>query len=252
MRELGMKSIVEIAAMTPGVEYDFSTQWGAGILTNLAIRGIDSNVGTSTTGVYIDDAPIQARNANFGNPYPVTFDLARVEVLRGPQGTLFGAGAEGGAIRFVANSPNTTTFDVLYHAELSTTEYGGMSYETGAAIGGPIVDGRVGARLSAWYQKMGGYVDRVDPLTDVTVDKNANESCDSASLWSHSTPCASRRRSRTNLCGLLTRRASTPIFRTREREYFAMASFSLNQPKIASAQLRSNSRRHSVSATLPR
>ena len=214
MRELGMKSFVEIAAMTPGVEYDFSTQWGAGILTNLAIRGIDSNVGTSTTGVYIDDAPIQARNANFGNPYPVTFDLARVEVLRGPQGTLFGAGAEGGAIRFVANSPNTTTFDVLYHAELSTTEYGGMSYETGAAIGGPIVDGRVGARLSAWYQKMGGYVDRVDPLTDVTVDKNANESWKKAVRLSFALEPFDTVRITPSLAYQSVRLADTPSFYT--------------------------------------
>jgi iron complex outermembrane receptor protein len=172
----GIKGIAELAALTPGVEYDSNAHWGAGVLTNLAIRGIDSRVGASTTGVYIDDAPIQARNGNFGNPYPVTFDLARIEVLRGPQSTLFGAGAEGGAIRFITNEPSTTSYSGLFRSELSATEYGALSYEAGAILGGPIVEGRLGMRLSAWYRDDGGYIDRVNPFTGAIVDKNANES----------------------------------------------------------------------------
>ena len=118
-----IRGIADLAALTPGVEYDSNAHWGAGVLTNLAIRGVDSRVGASTTGVYIDDAPIQARNGNFGNPYPVTFDLARIEVLRGPQSTLFGAGAEGGAIRFITNEPSTTSYTGLLRSEFSATEY---------------------------------------------------------------------------------------------------------------------------------
>jgi outer membrane receptor protein involved in Fe transport len=175
MSEAGVTNIAEIAAMTPGVEYDFNSQWGGGVLTNVAIRGIDSKVGASTTGIYMDDAPIQARNGNFGNPYPVTFDLARVEVLRGPQGTLFGAGAEGGAIRFITNEPSTTTFSTLSRVELASTEYGGSSYEVGAAAGGPLVDGHVGARVVAWYRDDAGYIDRVDPFTGSPVTRNSNE-----------------------------------------------------------------------------
>jgi iron complex outermembrane recepter protein len=176
MDAAGVKNLGEVATLTPGVEYDFSTQWGAGILTNLAIRGISSNVGASTTGIYIDDSPIQARNAYFGNPYPVTFDLERVEVLRGPQGTLFGAGAEGGAVRFITTEPSTTQFSGLYRAELSSTEKGGMSFEAGGAAGGPLVNGRLGVRASAWYREDGGYIDRVNPFTNATVDQNANRS----------------------------------------------------------------------------
>jgi iron complex outermembrane receptor protein len=175
MNQAGVTDIAEIAAMTPGVEYDFNAQWGGGVLTNLAIRGIDSKVGASTTGIYMDDAPIQARNGNFGNPYPVTFDLARVEVLRGPQGTLFGAGAEGGSIRFITNEPSTTTFSSLARVEVASTEYGGLSHEVGAAVGGPLVDGHVGARLTAWYRDDAGYIDRVDPFTLSPIDKNSNE-----------------------------------------------------------------------------
>jgi outer membrane receptor protein involved in Fe transport len=174
MLEAGVISIAEIADLTPGVEYDFNSQWGPGVLTNVSIRGIDSKVGTSTTGIYLDDAPIQARNGNFGNPYPVTFDLARVEVLRGPQGTLFGAGAEGGAIRYVTNQPSTSSFDGFSRAELATTAKGGTSYELGSALGGPIVADRVGFRLAAWYREDGGYIDHVDPFTNAPIARNSN------------------------------------------------------------------------------
>src|SRR5277367_2665510 len=131
MNSAGIKSISQIAAVTPGVEYDYDTQFGPGILTRLAIRGIKSEVGTSPTGVYIDDVPIQSRQSGFGNAYPVAFDLTQVEVLRGPQGTLFGAGAEGGAVRFITTEPSATEFTGQYRAEVSQTEYGGPSFETG-------------------------------------------------------------------------------------------------------------------------
>jgi iron complex outermembrane recepter protein len=176
MNAAGIKDISEIAAVTPGVEYDYDTQFGPGILTRLGIRGIKSDVGTSTTGVYIDDVPIQGRQSGFANAYPVTFDLTRVEVLRGPQGTLFGAGAEGGSVRFITTEPSMTEFTGQYRAEVSQTDYGGPSYETGAAAGGPIVDGRVGFRISAWYRDDGGYVNRIDPFTGATVDSDANRS----------------------------------------------------------------------------
>jgi iron complex outermembrane receptor protein len=176
MNAAGIKGISEIAAVTPGVEYDYDTQFGPAILTRLAIRGIKSDVGTSTTGVYIDDVPIQWRQSGFANAYPVTFDLTRVEVLRGPQGTLFGAGAEGGSVRFITTEPSMTEFTGQYRAEVSQTEYGGLSYETGAAAGGPIVEDRVGLRMSAWYRDDGGYVNRVDPFTGATVDSEANRS----------------------------------------------------------------------------
>lgn len=176
MNAAGIKGINEIAAVTPGVEYDYDTQFGPGVLTRLAIRGIKSDVGTSTTGVYIDDVPIQWRQSGFANVYPVAFDLARVEVLRGPQGTLFGAGAEGGSIRFITTEPSMTELTGQQRAEVSQTEYGGPSYEIGAAAGGPIVDGRVGLRISAWYRDDGGYVNRINPFTGATVDNEANRS----------------------------------------------------------------------------
>jgi outer membrane receptor protein involved in Fe transport len=174
MYSAGIEGITEIASVTPGIEYDFSSQFGPGILTNIAIRGISADKGEPTTGIYIDDTPIQMPHTSFADPFPVTFDLARVEVLRGPQGTLFGSSAEGGAIRFITNEPSTTDSDALYRAQLSTTEQGGLSYEAGAAAGGPLIPGTLGARVSAWYRDQGGYVNRMDPFTGAVVDADAN------------------------------------------------------------------------------
>src|SRR5216684_5733744 len=90
----GIKDFNDVVRFTPGVSIDTSG-------TNaISIRGISSSGGAGTTGIYIDETPIQMRALGF-NPddtLPKTFDLDRVEVLRGPQGTLFGAGSEGGWI----------------------------------------------------------------------------------------------------------------------------------------------------------
>ncbi len=90
---LNAKSIADLVAYTPGVTFDSESK-------DISIRGVNSSAGDATTGIYIDDTPIQLRSLGFGsdNTLPSVFDLERVEVLRGPQGTLFGAGSEGGTV----------------------------------------------------------------------------------------------------------------------------------------------------------
>jgi iron complex outermembrane recepter protein len=173
------KNMDDIAALSPGVEFDNFSGYGTSTLTLLSIRGITSGVGASTTGVYIDDTALQGRIndfTNFGNPYPVTFDLDRVEVLRGPQGTLFGAGAEGGAVRFIFNQPSLHEFSGVTSVEVSQIQDGGLNYEAGVAAGGPIIVDQLGFRFSAWDRKDGGYIDAVDPFTGADTDKNSNRS----------------------------------------------------------------------------
>jgi iron complex outermembrane recepter protein len=173
----GVKDLSDLARITPGVEFDSSSGFGPGTLTNIAIRGINSPVGTSTTGIYIDDTPVQSRITSlsyFGNPLPLMFDVQRVEVDRGPQGTLFGAGAEGGALRFISPDPGLTTYSGFVRTELADTQYGAPSYEAGAAGGGPIIADKLGFRASAWYRRDGGYVDHVNPIDGSTVEANSN------------------------------------------------------------------------------
>ena len=174
MDDAGVRDLSDIQQMTPGLQ--FSPQAGAAGTSSISIRGVSSAVGASTTGVYIDDTPIQVRtsgNAN-SNAYPEVFDLERVEVLRGPQGTLFGAGSEGGAIRFITPQASLDQYSAYVRSELSFTDNGGPNYEFGAAAGGPIVDNELGFRVSAWYRQDGGYIDRVNPDNDQLVAKDSN------------------------------------------------------------------------------
>ena len=173
----GVKGISDISRMTPGVQLN---QNGFGTQSDIAIRGIDSQVGAATTGIYIDDTPIQTRIVGYSatNTYPLVFDLDRVEVLRGPQGTLFGAGSEGGTIRFITPQPSLTRFSAYARTELSGTDGGDVSYEGGVAVGGPIVQDKLGFRVSLWDRHDGGYVDRKDlnpePGFNAPVHKNVN------------------------------------------------------------------------------
>ena len=166
----GIKDFQEVARFTPGVNIDNSGT------NNIAIRGIASSGGSGTTGIYIDDTPIQIRALAF-NPddaLPKAFDMDRIEVLRGPQGTLFGAGSEGGTVRYITTQPSLTTNSFNSREEVSFTQGGAPSYEGGIAAGGPLIDGTLGARLTVWYRRDGGYIDRIDPTTLALQDKNTN------------------------------------------------------------------------------
>jgi outer membrane receptor protein involved in Fe transport len=175
MDQLAVKDVSDVGRISPGLTFRSSTFGGS---TNISIRGITSNVGASTTGIYIDDTPIQARFMGTaqaaGTTYPTVFDLERVEVLRGPQGTLFGAGSEGGTVRFLTPAPGLTKYSIYGRSELSFTEHGDPSYETGLAVGGPIIKDRIGFRVSAFYRRDGGYVDRVPFAPNQPSDFNSN------------------------------------------------------------------------------
>lgn len=173
----GVRNVNDIARLTPGLAI---TPLGSGDVSGnnrtISIRGIASTVGSATTGIYVDDTPIQVRSLGnaTSNVYPEVFDLERVEVLRGPQGTLFGAGSEGGAVRFITPQPSLDHYSGYARSEIATTQGGAASYEAGAAIGGPIVQDVLGFRVSGWYRRDGGYIDRVSPTTGATLDKNSN------------------------------------------------------------------------------
>jgi outer membrane receptor protein involved in Fe transport len=165
LAEGAIKSIAELSSVTPGLQFGTPYGWAASI-TTISIRGINTNVGASPVGIYLDDMPLQVQQSpasNVGNPYPVVFDLNRVEVARGPQGTLFGAGSEAGTVRFITNEPSLTEFSGFSHVELATTQGGAPSYEIGAAGGGPIIQDRAGFRLGAFTRRGGATEGRSVP-----------------------------------------------------------------------------------------
>lgn len=168
----GVRSIEDLTRITPGL----SIMQGFSGIKYISIRGVESRWGATTTGVYIDETPIQVRSLSIStNFYPALFDLERVEVLRGPQGTLFGAGAMGGAVRFILAKPGLTDYSGSVRTELGFTERGDWSQEAAGAIGGPLVADKIGFRASGYYRHDGGYVDRIPFHPDRgTPEKNSN------------------------------------------------------------------------------
>ena len=170
MDERGIKDFQDIARFTPGIAVD-NTGTNA-----ISIRGISSSAGAGTTGIYLDDTPVQMRSLGF-NPddsLPKTFDLDRVEVLRGPQGTLFGAGSEGGTVRYIMVPAKLNGSSTYARSELSTTSHGDPNYELGVAHGTALIDGTFGIRASAWFRQDGGWINRVDPTTRVQTESKSN------------------------------------------------------------------------------
>ncbi len=164
--DANVKNVEDLFARTPGVNFAKTSAFGSGF-TSISIRGVQSRTSQPTTGIYIDDTPLYSfgNNTNLGgsNAYPIVFDLARVEVLRGPQGTLYGSGSEGGSVRFITNEPSVTQMSVYGRSEISGTEGGGVNYEAGGAVGGPLVQDKLGFRASAYYRHDSGYIDHCVP-----------------------------------------------------------------------------------------
>ncbi len=173
----GVRSAADIMRLTPSITFGQSGEYYGTGQSNIAVRGIVSTSGVPTTGVYIDDTPVQSRTGvspSLTNPYPKIFDLDRVEVLRGPQGTLFGTGSMGGAVRFITPDPLRAPTQFYARTEVNHTENGDTGYELGVAGGKQIIEDVLGFRASIWQQEQGGYVDRLDRVTKAVVKKDVN------------------------------------------------------------------------------
>ena len=121
----------DISRIIPGVS--FNAVSAAEGQTNVTIRGVSSTSGSATVGLYLDDVSITTKNFYDFASQPKFFDLQSIEVLRGPQGSLYGASSEGGTIRFIPVAPNMSTRSGEVGTEISSTKHGGFNY-SGTAI----------------------------------------------------------------------------------------------------------------------
>lgn len=146
---------------------------GAG---RLVVRGIDTGGVASTVAVYLDETPFGsssglANGAVLAGDFD-TFDLARVEVLRGPQGALYGASSLGGLIKFVTNAPDFDGFAMRARIGAASSDGGGVSYRTNLVVNTPISD-TLAARASVSYLKEPGFIDSIGTAgSDVAKDIN--------------------------------------------------------------------------------
>jgi outer membrane receptor protein involved in Fe transport len=145
--------------------------------TRVSIRGLSASgfnfLTGATIGYYLDEVPTTlSNNAFLAQMDPDFFDVARIEVLRGPQGTLYGAGSMGGTVKFVHNQPNFDGFSGRARVTLSDTRYGGQNYELNGVVNAPVVDDILAIRASAYLKEDSGYIDFVNPDGDLVKDAN--------------------------------------------------------------------------------
>lgn len=143
--------------------------------TRLSIRGVANGGGNDndtqnqeTVGIYLDEIPI---SMGAMNPEIGLFDLQRVEVLRGPQGTLYGAGSMTGTIRQVTNKPDLAEFGGKLETSLSSINEGSNGQAYRALVNLPVVEDSLAVRASGYYVEDGGYIDNI-----LTGEKDLNES----------------------------------------------------------------------------
>ncbi len=144
----------------------------------IAIRGMSGERGSSSlTGIYLDDIPVNGLQDGFLATYPDVgmYDLQRVEVLKGPQGTLFGEGAVGGVVRFLTNRPDLTAFGGSVSVTGFGTAGGAPSEEMIAVVNVPIITDEFAIRLATDLQNNGGWIDQpTTGRTDINYSSAAN------------------------------------------------------------------------------
>lgn len=157
----GVTTIDEVGYQTPGVSERNS---GPG-QTEFEMRGIASSGGQSpTVGFYLDETPLTPpADGQLGKVVvsPDLYDLQRVEVLRGPQGTLYGAGSMGGTIKLVTNPPDPSAFASSVNLKLSDTDGGGFNYGGNAMLNLPLITNKVAVRLVGTDEYVHGWIDRI-------------------------------------------------------------------------------------------
>lgn len=153
----GISSIRDLSFAVPGLAV---TEMGPGQQL-VSIRGINSVRGDSQLiGSYLDEIPLSTFQATFAaSPDVRAIDLERVEVLKGPQGTLFGEGAAGGVIRLVTQDPGLTRVGGKVSTEFYNTTDGGWSQEVTGVANLPVTD-TFGVRVAAKYENIAGWIDQ--------------------------------------------------------------------------------------------
>jgi len=154
LQSRGANAIEDLASSVPGLTI---TEYAPGN-QRVALRGISVYSGLPTTGVYLDEIPLNVDEAQSGQDVRL-ININRIEVLRGPQGTLYGQGAMGGTIRYITNDPDPTKFSGSLSGEGAGVDHGGVDWDTNAVLNIPIVTDKVALRLDGGYQNFGGWID---------------------------------------------------------------------------------------------
>jgi iron complex outermembrane recepter protein len=149
-------SLDDLSLVAPGL----SIKSNGSYTRSIAIRGVNNSVGGSNLiGVYLDEMPASSVTPGFQLDLR-TYDLERVEVLRGPQGTLYGEGSVGGTVRFITRNPNLDHFGVRSEVAGLFTQDGEVGQRIEGALNMPLIQNELGLRLAGTYSHAGGWIDQ--------------------------------------------------------------------------------------------
>ena len=168
LENLGVTDLEDFVQLMPSVSY-VALGPGSGSIYIRGISGGGENVlGSSpNVAVYLDEQPITAVGG-YLNPH--IYDIARIEALAGPQGTLFGANSQSGSIRIITNKPNPAGFEASYDVEANSIKHGDVGYLFEGMVNIPLSD-RAAVRLVGWHKEDAGFIDNV-PYTHTFSNAN--------------------------------------------------------------------------------
>ncbi len=152
LERMGVSTFADFAVRIPNLGFGNATSDGRFNANSPTIRGV---AGDNTTGFYIDDTPLPA------SIMPRVMDISRVEVLRGPQGSLYGARSMGGTIRLITEQPDFNGVSGAVHGKLATVKEGDVDWSVDASVNLPVVEDKLAVRATAYFGHDSGVFDRV-------------------------------------------------------------------------------------------
>ncbi|HEU4652857.1 MAG TPA: TonB-dependent receptor [Steroidobacteraceae bacterium] len=159
LEEQHINDFEDYAKMLPSVSFTtIGPGFGLAYMRGVASGENNNHSGPQpTVGMYLDEQPITTIQGSLDIHL---YDVARVEALAGPQGTLYGASSEAGTIRIITNKPDTSGFDASYDLESNYVTNGGVGYVGQGFVNIPLSE-RAAVRLVGWYESDPGYIDNV-------------------------------------------------------------------------------------------
>lgn len=156
LRNRAVESFIDYATSVPNLGFGASGD-GAANSRTISIRGVS---GDNTTGFYLDETPLP------DSLDPRVVDIDRIEVLRGPQGTLYGARSMGGTVRLLTNQPDPNQFSAAAHAGLSSTDHTvAPNYVADGVVNLPLIQDTLALRMVGFFDREAGYYTREFPTT---------------------------------------------------------------------------------------
>jgi len=161
LEAIGAQSFADYIQRTPGVVFN-DYQPGT---SHVVIRGVATSSGNvqgqGTTGYYINEVPLTEPGWTIVIPDVDTFDVNRVEVLRGPQGSLFGSASMGGAVNYIANKADATGLDMAVESTLSQTKNADLGYTMKGMVNVPVVEDKLAVRAAGSFRRDQGFIDNI-------------------------------------------------------------------------------------------